>query len=369
MAPEIILDRLRGLKSDCLILDPMAGSGTVLRAAVEHGLDCIGFDADPLAVLMAKVWTRRISAGLGEHASALATRARQSKFVVPEWHSDCSETMAFAKFWFEPKQYEDLSRLSLLLINEVGPIADALKLALSRLIITKERGASVARDTSHSRPHRVFFNNDFDVLTQFVLAAKRIELRLKPEDIIGTATVKVGDARSLEVPPSSVDAVFTSPPYLNAIDYMRGHRLALIWLGYRIPTLRDIRSRSIGSETAMKGLSHDIISDLPLLNLLRPRDRNIVQRYAFDIDNMLNQAKRAMKPGGTLLLVVGNSVIRDVNVSNADINVLGALRNGFHIRKRFERDLPMGSRYLPVSGADNPLNKRMRTETVLEFVS
>lgn len=367
MAPEIVLDRLKALNSDSLVLDPMAGSGTVLRAAVEQGLDCIGFDADPLAVLMAKVWTRRLPAGLGEQAAALADRARAESYSPPAWHTECPETLAFANFWFEEKQYVDLAKLAAVLEREYGPTADALKLALSRLIITKERGASVARDTSHSRPHRVFFDNDFDVLSQFVLAARRIETRLRPNDIHGTASVRTGDARSLDLADQSVDAVITSPPYLNAIDYMRGHRLALIWLGYKLPVLRSIRSRAIGSEAAIKGLSHDILSEIPSLNQLKPRDRNIVQRYALDIENMLAQVKRVLKPRGTLLLVVGNSVIKDVNVSNADINVYGALKNGLRVRKRFERDLPMGSRYLPVSGSDNPLTKRMRTETVLEF--
>ena len=57
MAPEIVFHQLRGMASDALVLDPMAGSGTVLRAAAELGHRAIGFDLDPLAVLMARVWT------------------------------------------------------------------------------------------------------------------------------------------------------------------------------------------------------------------------------------------------------------------------------------------------------------------------
>ena len=316
---------------------------------------------------MAKVWTRPLSAGLADHAAAIAERARVAQFCIPDWHADCEETKAFAEFWFERKQYEDLAKLVGLLSSESGPYADALKLALSRLIITKERGASIARDTSHSRPHRVFFGNDFDVISQFVVAARRIENRLHPESIYGTATVKLGDARNIGLPEHSVDAVITSPPYLNAIDYMRGHRLALVWLGYRLPALRAIRTKSIGSEAAIHGLSHDIVDKMPDLLGLDRRNLNIVQRYALDVENMLAQVKRVLKPHGTLLLVVGNSVIKNVNVSNADINVIGALKTGLAFRNRFERALPVASRYLPVTGAESALTKRMRTETVLEF--
>jgi len=43
----------------------------------------------------------------------------------------------------------------------------------------------------------------------------------------GNVRVQLGDARSLRtLVNQSIDAVMTSPPYLNAIDYIWGHRLA-----------------------------------------------------------------------------------------------------------------------------------------------
>jgi len=57
MAPEIVFKELEGLPSSRLVLDPMSGSGTVLRTAAELGHRAVGFDLDPLAVLMARVWT------------------------------------------------------------------------------------------------------------------------------------------------------------------------------------------------------------------------------------------------------------------------------------------------------------------------
>jgi ribosomal protein L11 methylase PrmA len=59
MAPEIVFTELQGLKKSQIVLDPMSGSGTVLRAAAELGHEAVGFDLDPLAVLMSRVWTTR----------------------------------------------------------------------------------------------------------------------------------------------------------------------------------------------------------------------------------------------------------------------------------------------------------------------
>src|SRR5688572_11398268 len=57
MAPEIAFEALKGLKKNSTVLDPMVGSGTVLRTVSEYGFNGIGFDIDPLAVLMARAWT------------------------------------------------------------------------------------------------------------------------------------------------------------------------------------------------------------------------------------------------------------------------------------------------------------------------
>jgi hypothetical protein len=61
MAADIALRRLRRLSPNSLVLDPMAGSGTVLRTASDVGHRGVGFDLDPLAVLMARVWTRPVN--------------------------------------------------------------------------------------------------------------------------------------------------------------------------------------------------------------------------------------------------------------------------------------------------------------------
>jgi tRNA G10 N-methylase Trm11 len=57
MAPNIALAILADIKKPIRVLDPMMGSGTVLAMARKCGHRAIGVDLDPLAVLLAKVWT------------------------------------------------------------------------------------------------------------------------------------------------------------------------------------------------------------------------------------------------------------------------------------------------------------------------
>src|SRR5262249_30980273 len=127
---------------------------------------------------------------------------------------------------------------------------DVLRLALSRIVVTKDSGASLGRDVSHSRPHRAMDTSDYDVLGGFERGVRRLRKAWREEPPLGHVSVRHGDARTLRLRRRSVDLVLTSPPYLNAIDYLRGHRLSLVWLGYSVGELRAIRSGSIGTERA-----------------------------------------------------------------------------------------------------------------------
>lgn len=378
MAPEIAIAELAQLTSPKIVLDPMSGSGTVLRAASELGHVAIGFDLDPLAVLMARVWTTPIQVErLVRAAENLVERAKNLRTVYLPWIDDCEDTRQYVKFWFCQKQARPLRRLAFALSCTSGILADAMKIALSRIIITKERGASIARDTSHSRPHRVFFENDFDVYSGFIQSVRQLGSRLNPDRLDGAVFVRSGDSRRLtSLAPDSVDVVITSPPYLNAIDYLRGHRLSLVWLGYGVSHIRKLRSGSIGAEKiAHGGTSNSILNKLlsPLddLGRLSPRKQGMVQRYACDVHDFMQELARIIKKDGRVLLVVGNSRLNGVNISNADINVAAATLVGFRFVGRAERSLPSSNRYLPmpVFNRTDSLSSRMRTETVLTFCS
>jgi len=381
MAPELALRKTRHLERNSVVLDPMAGSGTVLKAAAQNGHRCIGFDIDPLAVLMTTVATAKIDTDrLDRLAHSVVTRASRltMRDVDLPWFD--RETEEFAEYWFAAGQRRALKKIAHVLhhspsLSDSSVESYAVRVALSRLIITKESGASLARDVSHSRPHRVADENDFDVFEQFEKAVERIKRR-KEEDGGGVRPrVRLGDARRLPwVRDASVDMVMTSPPYLNAIDYMRGHRLSLIWLGYGIDDLRRIRSGSVGAE---RGPDDIEISEaaIKVRDALGPtqrlpsRHQKMVDRYAIDLSLMLRQVSRVLRHEGRAVFVVGNSCLKDVFISNSCGIRVAARLAGLRLLRETERELPSGSRYLPMpSDNSTALGRRMRTENILTFV-
>jgi DNA modification methylase len=380
MAPELAIAELTRLKPNSIVLDPMSGSGTVVRHASELGLRAFGYDLDPLAVLMSRAWTTRVdSAHVEKMARKLVAVAKTSKLsdISLPWIDNDKETKKFVSYWFGRKQRNELSRLAFAFRKfdkrskgkkDIAAV-DVLKVAFSRIIITKEQGASLARDASHSRPHRVATRSKFEVIPAFEKSVAYVCRLLIASPPKGRTKVRLGDARSLRLPARSVDAVITSPPYLNAIDYMRGHRLTLVWLGFRFSELRTVRSDSIGAERAPdeKGEQsiQEIISAMGKIKQMAPRHRAMIDRYAQDVWGLMNEIARVLKPGGRAVLVVGNSCLKGTFVRNSEAILCAGKKAGLRIKKKVKRNLPERSRYLPLSGGT--LSMRMRTETVLTF--
>lgn len=379
MAPGVALDACKAFRNKSIILDPMCGSGTVLRAASEAGHLGIGLDVDPLAILLTKVWTTPINIEL---LNVLAKEAVKKAKLIPDrevclpWIDNDIETQSFIEYWFDSPQKRHLRKLAYVLYEMEGDYGDVLRIALSRIIITKKIGASLAGDISHSRPHRIRTENNYRVFEGFEKAISYISKRLNGEKLQGKIEVKRGDSRQINLlKDNSIDAIITSPPYLNAIDYLRGHKLSLVWLGYTIKTLRSIRSNSVGTERVVDP-NKDLVLAQRLTNFIDKEDRlpkrrrKMIDRYALDTHSFMKAFYRVLKPSGKIVLVIGDSCHKNVYVENSKIVVAAAQDVGFRFVGQRIRDIPPSRRYLPPPSQTevSQLQNRMRVEAVQVFV-
>lgn len=386
MAPELVWDELPNSSAGRLrVLDPMAGSGTTLVTAKLRGHDAVGYDRDPLAVLIARSWLTKVKPGDVESKAAQVLdkarlRARDIKIAHAYPRGADDETKAFVRYWFDRTNRVQLAALSRTISRmHDQSLRDLMWCAFSRLIITKKIGASLAMDVSHSRPHRSYEKAPINAFDRFERAVNRV-IKASPfsnkQTTYSAGSMGFADARKLPIKDNSVDVVITSPPYLNAIDYIRGHKFSLIWMGYSLKELRGIRTTNLGTETVAQAEESDTNTDRVMqlmcpVGSLSTRNAGMLRRYVRDMRAVLSETKRVLRSGKKAVFVVGNCSLRDVFVQNSKCIEALAGELDMVVSKIRSRPLPENRRYLPPPGSQNAgtaLKKRMRDEVILTLL-
>ena len=313
------------------IMDPMAGSGSTLVAARKLGMTAQGTDIDPLAVLLSRTvvatYQRAELDQLGKRVLQGAAKVlkRLDRTTIPTLLGSSDEGRAFFQYWFPSISQRQLYSLSLAIRQEREPhLRDLAWAAFSSLIISKATSVSYAIDIPRSRPHK---DHDRDITPPFDMWQRRFDQLVKrlpflDQEISAVQpTVELGDARYLRQGSACFDLAFTSPPYLNAIDYLRGHKFSLVWMGHDLSTLRHTRGTMIGCERGMwkpDGLP-PAMEDHLMSTIDEDRDRAIRRRYLSDLRYTILEMRRVVRPGGLICLVLGPSILDDTAPDSPDI--------------------------------------------------
>lgn len=364
-----------------VVLDPMLGSGTTAIASRMLGRQCRGTDIDPMAVVLSKTATTYYSvqnlSNVRDEVFDRATKLlkRQPFRVSLDRMRMPDENKQFIQYWFP----EDSQSQLLALARSIRQLKTAKDVRLawmvfSSLIIAKQATASYATDTPRTRPRRNFAKTvvlPFDAWhRRFREAESRLPFIGRKPPVGSRCALSAGDARLLRVPDESVDFVLTSPPYLNAIDYLRSHRMSLVWMGHELSDIREIRGTMCGSERGMwqlDGLPTKLERRLKS-EIIVPRQQALLRRYMADIRLILLELNRVLSPGGAIILVLGpNLLARDIQDTTGVIKQLSR-QAGLNFVDGVAREIDSLRRSLPPPGAANdssPLGSRMRSELMV----
>lgn len=380
MAPSIVEDILREKKEPLVVLDPMSGSGTTLATAALFGHKAIGFDTDPLAVLLSRILS------LNVNPEKTTKKAKQILIHAKEKYktltlSDAyptylnSQEKKFLRYWFCATSRKQLYCLSSKISRLQNPcIRQIMWVALSRMIIKKDNGVSLAMDISHSRPHRVYnrapvkpFNCFLSSVEKLLCGIKAINLK-DPSRI----TANLGDARKLKIKKESIDLVITSPPYFNAIDYIRGHKMSLIWMGHKLANLTSIRNTNIGAEVGLPSgnqscLITETLCKMGSIKRLSKRQIRMLSQFVWDMKLIIQEIYRVLIPRGEAYFVMGDSYLKGTFIKNSEALVCLSKSIGFDVFKITKRKIPDNRRYLPPPNmmSQDSLGLRMRREVVI----
>lgn len=373
VASHLIASTTRGVAR---VLDPMAGAGTTLIAARALRRAAVGFDLDPLAVLIARSATRTFTTvNLEKLRARILLRAQNAvdDIRLGDTRGDLPyEDQGFIRYWFPPVAQKQLFALASAVAREpAGPERDLAWVVFSSLIVAKSVGASFALDLARSRPHR---STRKPVQLPLVAWDRRFKSTTVRLPFLGDASrpaarIDLGDARSLPLRDECIDLVLTSPPYLNAIDYVRAHKFSLLWMGHSLAELRELRGTLVGSERGMwsrDGVPAPLEDRLARLIQSRRR-RAMLRRYLSDLRRVLNETHRVLKPGGLAFLVLGPTIISSRRSDAASMVTTMCQGLGMKVIGSIERELNARRRSLPPPSIsrNNPLSERMRREVVV----
>lgn len=312
------------VSTDETVLDPFGGTGTVALEALLSGRCALYADSNPLARLIAKVKTTKLDL-VGSRAALerVVEKYKRSRACTPP-------DVVNINHWYEPKVIRELCRLKSSIESELdGDIKDLLLLSfssISRKVSLADPRLSVPVKLKEyeglKRKKTVGVINGFE--EQFFSNLKR-HLAFNKYARLGVSAQCVGcDARSLsnenkqKLPDNSVGIIITSPPYAGAQKYIRASSLNLGWLGL-VPSkkLRALEDLNIGREHFPKETYKGLIltgiasadSVLEAVYEVNPLRSAIAAIYLLEMRSALAESVRVLRPGGRLVLVIGNNEI------------------------------------------------------------
>jgi hypothetical protein len=214
-------------RGETTVLDPFSGSGTTLLASEKLGVECLGIEAHPFVVRIAK-------AKLLYQTDADVYLEHIEKVIkIAENVQPCIDT--YPKLIHECFSISSLESLDRLRQSWEKLADDSSESQLVWLTLV-----SILRHVSHAgtAPWQYILPNKkkqsaLDAMSAFGLMAESIatDMRIAGKMATSVATLIQSDARTCQgVPDNFANLVITSPPYANNYDYADATRLEMCFM-------------------------------------------------------------------------------------------------------------------------------------------
>ncbi len=269
--PELVralLDRYAAPES--VILDPFAGSGTVLFESAAKHLSCFGADINPAAVELSK--------------TVLFCNVKVKDRVV------CLNNARELLQAFSEKINNGHGTDMKLCDNDYIVFRQIVGSAEEPLVKSILLNVLMRFSSLREKDRLKGLWNAFEVHKKII---EELPYSTKRYDVFNA------DARKLPIKSKSVDLVITSPPYINVFDYYKNYKKAAYVANWST------------SETAKMEIGHYRKTGNRFLDIVH---------YAIDIYEVFRDIRRVMKDEGRLILIIEDeSEIMGVRFRNSEL--------------------------------------------------
>ncbi len=248
------------LNHNSLLLDPFNGSGTTTHEASLMGIKSVGIDITPMGIILSELKN-----------DLLFIEEEKLNFTA-------SELQGILKAIENRKWQHPNPTIHKLMLVIYFDTADAF-LRTSRYNQKGKMGLFIEK-----------LNYIKDCYKKTMEIKEKYGLKFEPAKIIGGDALQLKNMGELE---GKFDACITSPPYYFSIDYVGKDKIAYDYLGV---DMKKIESKYLGMKN---GKPRNNYAGLPTR----------VALYYEDLKESIKNIFWALKPGGKLAIVVGDSTV------------------------------------------------------------
>ncbi len=304
---------------DDWVLDPFAGSATVGLEAALLRRNAILLDINPMLnhIVPTKILFRRADLNPSDLMHRLAEVRDSRQYFRPSWSN--------IEYWYDSRVLEVLCRYwGWLKEHSTDPYAQVIEVAMLRVSKHFSYAEHKAPKLFKSRYKRVqmdsLLDSDWRSLMDNMLVEESLEALYRLKDLARLQLCAqviyrggVDTATSFPQVDEPVCAVITSPPYLQAQEYIRTSKLELYWLGYSEEQVKQVSRLEIPYRKAPEQVYTPTLEKVRS-RLLRPNLLSIVDAYFYYTLRALQNASETLCPDGRMCIFVGNPVVDGIQI-------------------------------------------------------
>ncbi len=349
----------RVCNKDEIVLDPFAGSGTVLLESIIHPYfkrNCIGIEINPLARLIAKVKTTSLDENelrIIKERLFLKLKEKNINGIIPEyknlsiWFSrNAQNKLGKLRACIEKLKDDDYKDFFLVCFSSIIRKASLADPYIPPPVVLKISKYNKKTDRHEEMKKLIERNKNPPVRKLFEEAVEQNTTRIKKlSEVVkkGKAKIVWDDSRVLKMgkmlttgvidknrakifKDNSVGLIITSPPYITAQKYVRTTKLELLWLGLiNLVSLAELDKNTIGTERVKLREMIEPIDIKPIDILVNKISRISTERavmtnkYFHDMLKVIQEGHRVLKKSRRMILIVGDNEICGRNVKTHEL--------------------------------------------------
>lgn len=330
---------------DGWVIDPFAGSATVGLEALLCQRNAILLDLNPLLthIVPLKIQVRQADLDARLLQREIEALKHSQTSFLPNWSN--------LTYWYPPQILERISEYwGWQRQMEPSPYKLILQAALlkasKQFSYAEHRTPKLFRSKSKLAEMERLLQQDWQTLLDDLIARTAFDTleRVRQlafltqghaSQIIAYGGVDSAEFLWQEHVPRPIDCVLTSPPYLQAQEYIRTSKLELYWLGYSENEIKRLSKLEIPYRRA------DQIIETPTLNCVREQIarsdlRAMLDSYFCYTLRALENAARTLRPQGHACIFVGNPKIDGIEIETWRIILEYFSERGFTFNHVFE---------------------------------